>query len=239
MDKVKDHRVRVAAIRREEMQSRLMLSGLTLASEKSIHEISIEEIIEHAEVSRGTFYKYYSSAPQLFAVLAKKISNEMIGAFDSFIPDIADAAIRVSVSTRIGMRLLTNIPLLGKLILQIQWPNPDPEINGFKSIERDIKLGISQGRFNKMPPAMGVSLVVGSMMGGVSAMLVKPPAKGYEDLVTRHILLGLGMSGKEAGELSTLPLPELPPLPMIGIMGKIFALNEAHKDAKGKRSKKL
>ena len=239
MDKVTDHRVRVAAARREEMQDRLLLSALALASDKSIHEIGIEEIIEYAQVSRGTFYKYFSSVPQLFALLAKKISNEMIGAFDSFIPDIPDAAIRVSVSTRIGMRLLTNIPLLGKLMLQIQWPNPDPEVNGFKSIERDIKLGISQGRFNKMPPAMGVSLVVGSMIGGVSAMLIKPPAKGYEDLVTQHILLGLGMSGQEASELSTLPLPELPPLPMIGIMGKIFALNEANKDAKVKRSKKL
>ena len=177
MNKVKDHRVRVAAIRREEMQGRLLLSALALASEKSIHEISVEEIIEHAEVSRGTFYKYFNTVPQVFLVLAKKISNEMIIAFDSFIPTIPDAAVRISISTRIGMRLLANIPLLGKLMMQIQWPNPDPEINGFKSIERDIKLGITQEHFSKMPPEMGVSLVVGSMMGGVSSMLMKPPSK--------------------------------------------------------------
>ena len=121
-------------------------------------------------------------------------------------------------------------------MLQIQWPNPDPEINGFKSIERDIKLGIAQGCFNKMPPAMGVSLVVGSMMGGVSAMLIKPPAKGYEDKVTRQILLGLGIPAKSAAKLSTIPLPQLPPLPTSGILGKIFALHEANK---AKRSKKL
>jgi AcrR family transcriptional regulator len=239
MDKVKDHRVRVAAARREEMQDRLLLSALALASDKSIHEISIEEIIECAQVSRGTFYKYFSSVPQLFAVLAKKISNEIIGAFDSIIPNIPDAAIRVSISTRIGMRLLVNTPLLGKLMLQIQWPNPDPEINGFKSIERDIKLGITQGCFNKMPQAIGVSLVVGSMMGGVSAMLNKPPAKGYEDQVTHYVLLGLGMPARSAAELSNLPLPELPPLPMNGILGKIFALTEANKATKVKRRKKL
>ena len=88
MDTVKNHRVRVAAIRREEMQDRLLLSAIALASEKSIHEISIEEIIEHAEVSRGTFYKYFNTVPQLFAVLAKKISNEFIIAFDNIIPNI-------------------------------------------------------------------------------------------------------------------------------------------------------
>jgi AcrR family transcriptional regulator len=239
MDKVIDHRVKVAAIRREEMQNRLLLSAIALASEKSIHEISVEDIIDRAEVSRGTFYKYFTTVPQLFAVLAKKISNEFIIAFDNIIPNIPDAAVRVAISTRIAIRLLVSVPLLGRLTLQIQWPHPDPEINGFKSVERDIKLGISQGCFNKMPPAMGVSLVIGSMIGAVSTMLQKPPAKGYEDQVTYHILLGLGLSTESATTLSTLPLPELPPLPMNGILGKIFALTEANKTIPVKRSKKL
>jgi len=237
MDKARDHRVRVAAIRREEMQDRLLLSAIALASEKSIHEISIEEIIEHAEVSRGTFYKYFNTVPQLFAVLAKKISNEFIIAFDNIIPNIPDAAMRVSVSTRIAIRLMVNTPLLGKLLLQTQWPHPDPEIQAFHGVERDIKLGISQGCFNKMPPAMGVSLVIGSMIGAVSTMLQKLPAKGYEDQVTHHILLGLGVPTKLASELSTLPLPELPPLPMSGILGKIFALTDTNKAIKAKRKK--
>jgi AcrR family transcriptional regulator len=239
MNTVKDHRVRVAAMRREEMQNRLLLSAIALASEKSIHEISIEEVVEHAEVSRGTFYKYFNTVPQLFAVLAKKISNEFIIAFDNMIPNIPDAAARVAVSTRIVIRLLVSAPLLGKLTLQIQWPHPDPDINGFKSVERDIKLGISQGCFNKMPLAMGVSLVIGSMIGAVSTMLQKPPAKGYEDQVTYHVLLGLGLTTESAAALSTLPLPELPPLPMDGILGKIFALTEVNKATTVKRSKKV
>lgn len=57
-------------------------------------------------------------------------------------------------------------PLLGNLMLQVKWPHPDPEINGLKSVERDIKLGIGQGCFNKMPLAIGVSLDIGSMIGG-------------------------------------------------------------------------
>jgi len=230
MDKVKDHRVRVAAIRREEMQDRLLISAIAIASKKSIHEINIDEIIEHAEVSRGTFYKYFNTVPQLFTVLAKKISTEFIIAFNSAIPDIPDAAMRVAVSTRIAIRLMVDTPLLGKLLLQMQWPpHPSLEIIAFNGVERDIKLGISQGCFNKMPPTMGVSLVIGSMVGGVGAMLQKPPAKGYEDQVTYHILLGLGVSAKSASELSTYPLPALPSLPNTGILGKIFALTGVNK----------
>ena len=44
-----DHRPRVAAERRSETQEKLLLSGLILASEKPVKEISIEEIYTHAE----------------------------------------------------------------------------------------------------------------------------------------------------------------------------------------------
>ena len=87
-------------------------------------------------------------------------------AFDNIIPNIPDAAVRVSVSTRTAIKLMVSIPLLGNLMLQVKWPHPDPEINGLKSVERDIKLGIGQGCFNKMPLAIGVSLDIGSMIGG-------------------------------------------------------------------------
>ena len=45
MPKVQDHRIRVAASRREEMQNSLMFSALVLASEKSIHAIDVDDIM--------------------------------------------------------------------------------------------------------------------------------------------------------------------------------------------------
>jgi hypothetical protein len=49
MNKPQDHRIRVAAERRNETQERLLLSGLILGSKKPAKEISIEEIYTHAE----------------------------------------------------------------------------------------------------------------------------------------------------------------------------------------------
>ena len=43
-----DHRTRGAAERRGEIQERLLLSGLILASERPAKEISIEEVYAHA-----------------------------------------------------------------------------------------------------------------------------------------------------------------------------------------------
>ena len=46
----------------------------------------------------------------MFAVLARKISNEFMIAFDNIIPNIPDAAVRVSVSTRTAIKLMVSIP---------------------------------------------------------------------------------------------------------------------------------
>jgi hypothetical protein len=51
MKEPEDHRIRVAAERRSETQERLLLSGLILASEKPVKEISIEEVYTHTETS--------------------------------------------------------------------------------------------------------------------------------------------------------------------------------------------
>ena len=75
MLKIEDHRVRVAALRREEMQNSLMFSALVLASDKSIHEIDVDDIIKHAEVSRGSFYKYFQSVSLFVIICTFKLNN--------------------------------------------------------------------------------------------------------------------------------------------------------------------
>ena len=106
MLKKQDHRVRVAASRREEMQNTLLFSALVLASNKSIHEIDVEDIIEHAEVSRGSFYKYFPSVQALVTGLAGQLARELAAEIDAMTQDIPDTACRLVTTARLTMRLL-------------------------------------------------------------------------------------------------------------------------------------
>ena len=62
---IQDHRQRVAAERRERMRSRLLASAMKLIAEKGPAATSIDDVISAAEVSRGTFYKYFPSPDAL------------------------------------------------------------------------------------------------------------------------------------------------------------------------------
>lgn len=222
-----DHRVRVGAQRRQAMQDRLLICGLKLAAEKSIHEISIDEIISLVGVSRGTFYKYFNSTQNLYSVLAIKIANEAVVFFDSLVPEFSDAAQIVATRTRLALRFVVNNPLLARLLLQIEWPFKDPGMVVFKGFERDIRLGIKQRSFAQVPIDIATSLLIGGVLGAVDVMIKKTStnSKGYEDKVVFHILLGLGVEPNLAQEYSTMPLPALPDLPITGLMGKIMTLS--------------
>jgi AcrR family transcriptional regulator len=224
MKEPEDHRIRVAAERRNETQEKLLLSGLVLNSEMPAKEISIEEIYTHAQTSRGTFYKYFTGTTGLFNALGLNVANQIVEFLAPLKPSFSDPAIAIASMTRIGIRLAVNIPMLGKLLLQTEWPSTDKNTGILKDIEKDIKAGIKQGRLSDIPTDIGLGIVIGSVKSAIHSMLKNPPSKGYEDIVACQILIGLGVDAKSAKEISTMPLPKLPALPTTGIIGKVLLM---------------
>jgi len=227
MKEPQDHRIRVAEERRNETQEKLLLSGLILGSEKPAKEISIEEIYSLAETSRGTFYKYFTGTADLFKALGLNVANQIVEFLSPIKPSFADPAIAVASMTRIGIRLAVNIPMLGKLLLQTEWPSINKNTGILKDIQMDIKAGIKQGRFSDIPVDIGLGIVVGSTKAAIHSILNNPPSKGYEDIVACQILMGLGVDAKSAKEISKMPLPKLPALPTTGIIGKVLVITNS------------
>ena len=221
MPKPADHRVRVAALRREQMQQHLLFSGLMLASTNSIHELEVEDVIRQAEVSRGSFYNYFSSVPALYDDLVRQLMRELAGMMDILAPPSIDVVTRMASTMRMSMRLLVDYPMLGRFLTQVQWPNQKPDLDLFHNIVRDVRQGIEDGRFSNMQASIGINIVIGSLIGGVHSMLLESPAAGYEDRVTHQVLRGLGIDSESAGKVSEMPLPARPVLPDTGIFGRL------------------
>jgi AcrR family transcriptional regulator len=227
MLKIQDHRIRVAASRREEMQNTLIFSVLALSSEKSIHEIDVEDIIHHAQVSRGSFYKYFPSVQASVLALVSQLARELTTEIEAITHQIPDTATRLVVTTKLTMRFLVKVPLLGNFLIQLPWPSQNPDVNVFKHISADVEQGIKEGVFTKMPASIGCNLLIGSLIGGVHTMLGKPASSnGYENKVLSPVLMGLGLDSKTADELLKVPMPSLPKLPAIGLLGKIAVMND-------------
>ena len=199
----------------------LLFSGLTLASTNPINALEVEDVIRQAEVSRGSFYNYFPSLPALYDGLAKQLMQEFAEITDVSVPQSLDNVTHLASTMRILMRLVVDFPMLGRFLTQIQWPNQSPDLDIFQNIIRDIQLGIKEGSFTNMPASIGANIAIGSLIGGIHTMLLKRPAKGFEDQVTNQVLIGLGVDAKLASTVSQMPLPARPALPQTGILGKL------------------
>ena len=94
------------------MRSHLISAGPKLVSIKSTNEINVEDVTEHAQVSRTTFYQCFRSLNYLLNASAKQAALELTSLVALAGSKILDVPLRMTAKTRIGIRLLTGMPLL-------------------------------------------------------------------------------------------------------------------------------
>ena len=210
--------------RRLRVRARIVSSSPKLISTKPINQIKVEDVAAHSEVSSASFYKCFRSVEDLFNVSAKQTGTELLKPIAEVGSTISDIALRTATKTRIAIRLMTGLPVLGRLMLKTEWPFGDARHKGYRDIQNDIAAGIAQGYFTDMPVEIGVNLVISALRVGVQDALNSNHTEGYETEIVYTLLLSLGVDSKRADEISKIPFDQLPALPKNGLVGKIVSL---------------
>lgn len=204
---IEDHRPRVAAERRERMRQRLMATALRLVAEKGPAAISIDDVISAAEVSRGTFYKYFPAPDVLVRELAVEIANELIRMAEPVVLGHKDPGERVACGIRLVSRLSTSHPIVAGFLVRLGWPDvrgPDVLLD---FVRRDLSAGLRQGRFKKMPIALALNIVAGAVLGAANCMRERDCEADFAEQTAAAALRALGLDAKAAERIARQPLP--------------------------------
>ena len=206
------------------MQARIFSAALQLLVKKQIDDISMNDLIDQVNASRGTLYKYFDSLSHVFRALSEQLATELAPIADQVIVCIPNAALRVATGTRLILNLGSSAPLFGKLMLQSGWPMAGPADKMLGFLERDIQLAITQGEFEGMPNSVAVNLVIGPTISGLHTMLLGQTMPDYAAQLTVRILRSLGMSRSGAEQAVLVTLPQLS-LPFTGLIGEILRMS--------------
>lgn len=207
-----DHRSRVAAERRERMRARLLASALQLVAQKGPGALSIDDVIANAGVSRGSFYKYFSSTEVLLQALAVEITNDLIRMAEPIVLHVTDPAERIAIGIRVVSYLALRHPLAATCLARMGWPDARGPNVHLEFVARDLNEGFRRGRFMKMPLALGLNIVSGAVLGAAHSMLAPDCEPDFAESTTAAALRALGLDTKAADEVARRPLrrPEIP-----------------------------
>lgn len=204
-----DHRPRVAAERRERMRARLIEGAMNLVAQKGPLATSIDDVIAEAQVSRGTFYKYFDAPASLVEAVAKEMSNEILLLIDPVVQQYEDPVERMAVGMRLALYLARQHPKVGGFIAKLGWPNLPSDQLMFEYVPRDIEMGMQQGKFVTMDMRAAMNLTGGILIGGVHTLQSENVPEDFPEQAAATVLMGLGVDRASAWTVAFSPLEPL------------------------------
>jgi AcrR family transcriptional regulator len=188
------------------MRTRLLSSAMQLVAQKGPAATSIDDVIAAAEVSRGTFYKYYASTDALVRELAVAIANNLIQMAEPVVQSFDDPAERVSAGMRLVTGLAIDHPLAANFLVRLGWPEARGPNLLLNFVQRDLSEGIRQGRFTPMPIALALNIVTGTCLGATLSMLEPGCERDFAEQSVAAALRALGLDAASAQRIAFSPL---------------------------------
>jgi TetR/AcrR family transcriptional regulator, ethionamide resistance regulator len=205
------------------MRLRLLSTAIRISAEKGPAAMTIDDVVAGAEVSRGSFYKYFPSTDALVREVATQIANELIRMAEPVVIDFDDPAERVASGIRLVSRTAIDHPVVAAFIVRLGWPDVRGPGILLDFLRRDLSVGIRQRRFARMPITLALNVVCGAVLGAAHCMLAPDCERDFAEQSAAAALRALGVDAGEAKQIATRRLRAVDP-PATGLFAETVAL---------------
>lgn len=199
-------------------------SGRAARTRKRIHDaarhafskrglaVQIDDVIQIAGISRGTFYNYFRTVEELFEHVAAEMAGDMGERIHSRLANVEDVAVRVAHGIRHFCLRAHQERDWGFFLAHFGLSAETLQMAIRETALRDIESGIARGRFRLRPDQAQSAL---ALMSGATLAAVKLILSGAEtplragESVAELTLRAFGLEPSEAAALASAPLLSL------------------------------
>jgi AcrR family transcriptional regulator len=188
--------------RRAKTRPALIDAGLRLLAAGPVDRLSVDEIVEAANVAKGSFFYHFADKQSFAREIAGAVRAEIEATISEVNRDVADPAHRVARGVGQFLRFAINDPDKAKIVLSADRQAADPSHALNAGLRADLELGVRQGRFDvKDVDAAMLNLI------GVTQLLISKVLFDRLDIIQSRALFrsvlgfafrGLGLSTSEA-----------------------------------------
>jgi AcrR family transcriptional regulator len=187
--------------RRMRTRTALIGAGQRLFAVKSIDGVTIDDIVEAADVAKGSFYNHFDDKESLAGTIVELVQGDCEREVNVANTDVVDAASRVARATAALIRYAKQHPdrYRSMVSLSTRRANIDSPIN--TGLRRDIEAGIASGHFSGITVKGGMLAVFGLIATAVEYQSTSKspeiPAETAREIAFM-LLRALGVTDKRA-----------------------------------------
>jgi AcrR family transcriptional regulator len=191
--------------RRDRTRLALVRAGQKLFAERPVEIVSIDDIVQAAEVGRGSFYNHFADKDAFEREIVADARHDMEQVIAAAMLQETDAARRTVLGVCVSIRFAHEHPMRARLVARqyIHGGMMNSALN--EGVLADISLGIRSGRFSVPTAEIGVLTVIGLANAAMirSMELTDILAKTtLAQQVSACILIALGVDAREAAKIA-------------------------------------
>lgn len=198
-----DHRARVAGQKRERMRERLIDATMAayLGCEAGRHPV-VDDVIRLAGVSRGSFYKHFDAVDEVFALIGRRMAQEMLASYGRLAAPLPGGAPRVAIGPLMALARAAMEPRHGAFIARVDFvdylASDEPRTH---LVALSLHSGRESGAMHFDSIDAAVDLLIGTSLEGARRILrTRRLDTAYIRELTAMVLRGLGVAPAPAAQ---------------------------------------
>lgn len=194
-----DFRVRSAARKRERMRAKLLEATMAVCAARGPQAAIIEDVLNTAGVSRGTFYAHFDSLQKAIATLGHELADEAVHLFRTMYDHISDPVLHTAVGPQLVLTRAMMEPNWGRIIAQSE--DFSKRSDFVAAIRGHLVEGRKRGDFRLVDVNAAVDLHIGALVRGAEQLQGKKRGRAtYIREISRMLLLAAGTSEERASQ---------------------------------------
>ena len=198
--------------RSERTRAALIAAGRRLFSVRPVDAVTVDEIVQAAEVGRGSFYNHFVDREALLRAISGEIRGAVERAVERANTDVVDPASRVVRAVCIYLRVALDDPERASVLARVHSGHTSLNAPLNRGLLDDISTGLATRRFAIATSEGGVLYVLGVTQMTFQRVLEGTNLSGAVALAQQMcalVLRGLGVPIPEAERLAAQASDEL------------------------------
>jgi AcrR family transcriptional regulator len=182
----------------------LLNAANALLHSRSMDALSVDEIVEGADVARGTFYNYFPDKDALERALASRTRARIENEIARLNVGVKEPVQRIARAFCSVLRMGISAPQEATAMMRLFPRATDPAAPINSGVRRDAAEGMAQGRIVAASEDVVVAYVMGVFVTGVNRALDLPPerVREFAQGLGTVLIHGLGIKRVEAERIA-------------------------------------